>query len=421
MNGTSISAAERGFRRPEPSERVMRVARSDPGGVRLAGGTALVVCVLVLWHLVRLVIALPYFPGGRMPWLAWLVLALGAGGIAAALRLGSGRTPRLLFGFAAALAAVVVALDLVATHGQAGAGVTPTAAPAAIALLAPFTWLVARRAPAACALVFAAVLAGVCLASSPDAAHASARLIAIAGSGALPVVLAAVASGGFRRMVEQQLDLSIVQSTVATNRQAVGMRASEELASLDFEAETLLEGVASGRLTLPLAPETAEEAASLAAALRVRLIEGRTDTWLKHAVAESEFLTGAVRVVDPRGDAGRLAPAARDALLQAVWLIVGDLPRQAAGPVELALGADVPQTGDENTPGPVVNVTIRAPSQLKRRLDAATWDAIGSVGPHELRVDAESIRIDIACRITVGEPADGASPRTVPRETRGIQ
>jgi hypothetical protein len=71
---------------------------------------------------------------------------------------------------------------------------------------------------------------------------------------------------GFRRMVQQELDRVLVQSTVSAPRFAVGMLASEELARLDLAAEDLLESVATGRTKLKLDPKTASVAASLATA-----------------------------------------------------------------------------------------------------------------------------------------------------------
>ncbi|MDQ1543617.1 MAG: hypothetical protein QOK08_1255, partial [Actinomycetota bacterium] len=56
----------------------------------------------------------------------------------------------------------------------------------------------------------------------------------------LPAVLGVFVVRGFRRMVQQELDRVLVQSTVSAPRFAVGMLASEELARLDLAAEDLL-------------------------------------------------------------------------------------------------------------------------------------------------------------------------------------
>ncbi len=122
---------------------------------------------------------------------------------------------------------------------------------------------------------------------------------------------------GFRRMVQQELDRVLVQSTVSAPRFAVGMLASEELARLDLAAEDLLESVATGRTKLKLDPKTASVAASLATELRLHLIEGRRETWLYHAVSESEMLGKAVTLSDKGSLAGLLDPDQRDGLLSA--------------------------------------------------------------------------------------------------------
>ena len=95
-------------------------------------------------------------------------------------------------------------------------------------------------------------------------------------------------------MVQLELDRVLVQCTVSAPRYAVGMLASEELARLDLAAEELLESIASKKTALPLAPKMASIAASLATELRLHLIEGRRETWLYHAVSESEMLGKAV-------------------------------------------------------------------------------------------------------------------------------
>ena len=172
--------------------------------------------------------------------------------------------------------------------------------------------------------------------------------VAVALTAVFPVLIATLAIGGFRRLVGRELDLSLVQSTVGTSRSAVGMRASEELAQLDFDAETLLDDVGSGRISIPLPPDAAELAGSLAARLRVRLIEGRTDTWLRHAVTESAYLSHRVTVGDPLGSAGLLSQEQRDGLLLALWLLVAEHPKSAGPP--LTVHVSCRERADESDP-----------------------------------------------------------------------
>ena len=211
------------------------------------------------------------------------------------------------------------------------------------------------------------------------------------------MLLATLAIRGFRRLVRRELDLSLVQSTVGTPRSAVGMRASEELAQLDFDAETLLDDVGSGRIAIPLPPEVAEHAGTLAARLRVRLIEGRTDTWLRHAVTESAYLNDHVTVDDPTGCAGLLSQGQRDNLLLALWLLVAERPKSSAQP--LAVHVSCRETADDDAVTTRFDLSIEVSGIARRRVDAATWDAIGSVGIHDVATVAEGFRIDIACRV----------------------
>ena len=128
----------------------------------------------------------------------------------------------------------------------------------------------------------------------------------------------------YRRMVQIELDRVLVQSTVSAPRFAVGMLASEELARLDLAAETLLDAIATKKTSLPLSPRSASVAASLATELRLHLIEGRRETWLYHAVSESEMLGKTVTLIDKSSLAGLLDAAQRDGLLASAWLLVSD-------------------------------------------------------------------------------------------------
>jgi len=96
----------------------------------------------------------------------------------------------------------------------------------------------------------------------------------------------------------------LVQSTVSAPRFAVGMLSVRGARASRLAGEDLLESVATGRTKLKLDPKTASVAASLATELRLHLIEGRRETWLYHAVSESEMLGKSVTLSDkgqPRG------------------------------------------------------------------------------------------------------------------------
>jgi hypothetical protein len=181
------------------------------------------------------------------------------------------------------------------------------------------------------------------------------------------------------------------------------MLASEELARLDLAAEELLDSVATGKIPLPLSPKTASTAASLATELRLHLIEGRRETWLYHAVTESEQLGKSVTLTDPGSLAGLLDPHQRDGLLSAVWLLVSDKGKTAST-VQVTLGPIVPTRapGPHHTVAvPIVVVTTGVP---RNRVDPATWNAIGKVGRFLDSTMNSSLRVEIECM--VANPAD---------------
>ena len=207
----------------------------------------------------------------------------------------------------------------------------------------------------------------------------------------------------FRKMVQRELDRVLVQSTVSAPRFAVGMMASEELARLDLAAEELFDSVASGRAKLPLDPKTASLAASLATELRLHLIEGRRETWLYHAITESEQLGKSVTLSDPGSLAGLLDPQQRDGLLSGVWLLVSDNSQYRAT-VHLTLGpVDAAPRADHDTMVSVP-IAITTTGVARNRVDPATWGSLARVGTFANSTENSSLRVEIDCM--VANPAD---------------
>lgn len=397
---TVTAGRERSFRRPARSARAAVDAYGSHGGTRLAIGAAVAAGILVAAHLVHAVSIAPYFPPGPGPWPAWIALAVVVAAGAGVVSARSLRVPDWLFAAIVVALAVPVWLDVSATAGLLHVGVTPTAAAAAAAVLMPVAALRGTTGPLTAAAVLAGVLAVEALLQLPTAERNVVLGLAVAGAAILPVALTVTTVRGFRRLARREVDLSLVQSTVATPRSAVGMRASEELAQLDYDAESLLEDVGAGRVAIPLPADRAELAGQLAARLRIRLIEGRTDTWLRHAVAESAYLSGRVEVTDPSGLAGKLAPSQREGLLFALWLIVGERSRKASAHATVHVGAhdDAAGIGAGDDPFADLRIVIGISGVAQRQLDAAMWDAVGSVGTHRITASPEHLRVDILCR-----------------------
>lgn len=397
------SDRQRSFRRPERTARTARAHQNGLGGRHLGIGLTFsggFIAVFLLW---RFAVQWADHPRPLPSLLAWVILLIATPLVLMMVQRLSVEMPQWLFAAVLAAGAFVVVLDLAGSWGLADAGVYPTAAPAVGALLTSIATLRRGRDILWATGALGAVMAAGALTQQRSDLLTLAPDVLSISLGVIPPLLGVGIVRAFRRMVQLELDLVLVQSTVSQPRFAVGMLASEELARLDLDAETLLDDVAEGRTALPLAPETSNTAASLATQLRLHLINGRTETWLHHAVTESEFLGPSVTVQDPAGLAGLLAPAQRDALLLTIWLLISDAARTAAR-VSLTLGPISP----EHSVGP--RRKVRFPIELittgvpRRRVDPETWQAIRVVGPHVDSIREGSLRVDIEC--SVDNPAD---------------
>ncbi|SFR86907.1 hypothetical protein SAMN05428970_3366 [Agromyces sp. CF514] len=406
---------EHSFLRPARSARAASNIRSSHGGRRLAIGATIAAGIIIAGHLVHAATMAPYFPPGLGPWAGWFALAAVVAVGCVGWQVFRGMPDWLYVLLLAGLIAPAW-LDIQATSGLAQIGVLPTAAPAVGAVLMPVSTIRSRVVPLVVACGVAAAILVEAAVQIPVAGGAAVPLFALAVATVLPVAVTVAMLRGFSRVVRHEADLSLVQSTVGTARSAVGMRASEELARLDFDAENLLEDVAAGRIGLPLSDADAAHASDLAARLRIRLIEGRNDTWLRHAVAESQYLSGRVQVDDPTGLAGPLSAAQREGLLLALWLLVADPSKPSAVPASVevscrepddAMPDDADPDADDGHLATSVDITIHVDGVTHRRVDPATWDAVASVGVHQLVTAASGFRIEITCRIEPEAHAPG--------------
>ncbi|NEM90505.1 hypothetical protein [Galbitalea soli] len=315
------------------------------------------------------------------------------------------RLPHWLFALYLIAIGAVVALDFWGIWPLHDIGGYATASVSAgFGLMIVVTLRGGREVLAAAGLLGIAFLVAIAL-STPLNETTIPTQIGTLALAVLPAALGVYVVRGFRRMVQLELDRVLVQSTVSAPRFAVGMLASEELARLDLAAEDLLESVAAGRTPLPLDPKTASVAASLATELRLHLIEGRRETWLYHAVSESEMLGKSVTLTDRGSLAGLLDPSQRDGLLSAVWLLMSDTTKPSTSrTVQITLGPMAAfsdrQPGNQITI-PVVITTTDVP---RNRVDPATWASIARVGRYSDSTQNSSLRVDIEC--FVDNPAD---------------
>lgn len=373
------------------------------GGRHLGLGLSLSAACVVLFLFGRFVWEWFVQPVPPLSITAWaLLISVGVLAHTTSRRLAT-TMPTWLFGAVLAGSALVVALDLTGCWGLAEQGIFPTAAPAVGALLMSLVTLrPTRHILLATGALGTALIAAVIAEDRDDNVLTLAPGILTIALFVFPPGVGVAVARAFRRMVTRELDLVLVQSTVSQPRFAVGMLASEQLARLDLDAETLLDDVAQGRTPLPLAAQSANTAASLATQLRLHLIEGRTETWLHHAVTESEFLGPAVTLIDPTGLAGLLSPTQRDALLLTIWLLVGDTP--GATTVKLTLGPITPLHGVMTYQKVRFPIEVITTGVRRRRVDPETWQAIRMVGPHVDSNREGSLRVDIEC--SVDNPAD---------------
>ena len=333
---------------------------------------------------------------------AWAVYALALIGVAATIATRGEQMPNWLFGTFLFALAGVVACDLLAIWSLHDVGRYATAATSVgFGLLVALTLRRSRELLAAAFALGIVLVVAVLLTTKLTSANIPAQILLIA-TAMMPVMFGLYIVRRFRRIVQLELDRVLVQSTVSAPRFAVGMLASEELARLDLAAEELLEAVATGRTKLPLSPKTASLAASLATELRLHLIEGRRETWLYHAITESEQLGRSVTLADRGSLAGLLAPQQRDGLLAAVWLLVSDQSK-ATPTAQLTIGpvTAIPDPGSKSITVPLVITTTAVP---RNRVDPATWDAIGKVGRFLDSTQNSSLRVEIEC--IVMNPAD---------------
>lgn len=334
--------------------------------------------------------------------LAWVVYALALTGVAATIATRGEQMPDWLFGTFLLGLAGAVAFDLMAIWSLHDVGHYATAAASVgFGLIAALTLRRTRELLAVASILGMTLLVAVLLTTKLTPENFPAQLLLIA-TAVMPVMFGIYVVRRFRRIVQLELDRVLVQSTVSAPRFAVGMLASEELARLDLAAEELLEAVATGRTKLPLSPKTASTAASLATELRLHLIEGRRETWLYHAITESEQLGKSVTLTDRGSLAGLLAPHQRDGLLAAVWLLVNDQSKTTPT-AQLTIGpiTAIPEPGSKTITVPLIIMTTAVP---RNRVDPATWDAIGKVGRFLDSTHNSSLRVEIECIVT--NPAD---------------
>lgn len=399
--------------KPRHSQRatVRRLARDNTPRLASLGtgfvgvGAAVLVSLRAAYGLVWLVVQWDIYPNPIPAAAAWAILVLLIVATISAVQLMNGKLPHWMFALLLIGLGVVVALDFYAIWPLQNVGRYATAA-----IAAGMTLLLVITVRRSVDIVVAVTIIGACLVVAvvmnvpltPDTLASQITAVAFA---VLPTVIGLTLIRNFRRLVQVELDRALVQSTLTAPRFAVGMMASEELARLDLAAEKLLDSVANGSTALPLAPKVASTAASLATELRLHLIEGRRETWLYHAITESELLGKSVTLTDKGSLAGLLDPVQRDGLLSTAWLFVTDtVKRGSKTSVHITIAPSTAASAPGFEDKVAISITFTSTGVIRSRIDASTWQAISHVGTYTDSTEDSSVRLDIEC--LVDNPAD---------------
>ncbi len=337
---------------------------------------------------------------------AWLLLLVTFLGLIVTISATGERLPDWLYGFFLAALAAVVWLDFMAIAPLGDIGRYATASVSAgFVLLIVVTLRAGWEVLVATGALGLAFLVAIILTTPLTPVTIPSQLVTVALAVA-PGVTAVMLVAGFEQMLKRELDRVLVQSTVTAPRLAVGMLASEELARLDLAAEELLDAVAIGGAPLPLPPELSSRAATLATELRLHLLEGRRETWLFHAVAESEQLGRRVTISDPGTLAGLLDDGQRDALLAALWMLGADpLGSAPAEAVTVELGPMTTGRVDEDG-RTIIPIHLEVTGLRRNRVDPGVWEALDRVGRYSDSTGSGVVRIEIDC--PVENPVDAA-------------
>lgn len=362
----------------------------------LATGAAPIAALQLVYGLTLVIWNWESYPNVLLVCLAWGVLFASLTAIAVLIVVLGERMPTWMFlGLLGALG-TAVALDLVAVWPLHNVGASASAAVCAGSGLLIAVTLRSSRDIVGATIGLGLVLVLAILINTPLTPHTvPTQLIAVAMA-VVPPLIGAFTLRRFRRILATELDRVLVQSTVSTPQFTLGMLASEELARLDLAAEQLLDSVADGTCTLPLTPQTASDAASLATELRLHLIENRRETWLYHAITESAHLGRSVTLSDPNALAGMLTPEQRDGLFSAIWLLVADRVK-AAPEVVISLSAAIMHAADLPFGTICIPLSVEVTGLPRNRFDSSVLNSFQKVGFFTQTAEGSTTRLEIRC------------------------
>lgn len=403
MSIDSLSGTPAPTRRARPRTAFDR-QRSTLGTGQLGIGLSVSGLVLVVYAAIRFVASLPNYPRPLLSTIAWVLLAAAIASTFLLLRRSAFHLTDRLFVALMIELTVIAALDLASVWSRDAVGVYPTAAAAVGGVLLAAVTLRPARDIAAATVVLGLMLVGSILTVTRTQSATLGAELLFAAIAIVPPLIACAIVSQYRRIVRLELDRVMVASTVTGVRDALGFFDSEELVTLDLEAEELFVGVADRSVDLPLSSELAARASRLATELRRHLMSEGKETWLEHAFQESSVLSDSATLRDPERLATYLATDQRDGLLSAVWLLLGEADAQSATAV-LTLGP-IDRSEPRGRPGElVIPIVLEAVGVQRSKVAPAVWEALGRVGSSTDTYQKSRIRIEIDS--TVDNPAAG--------------
>lgn len=358
-------------------------------GLGLAGG------LLFLHAGWRFLGHLGEFPRLPLNILSWSILVVTVVALIVALRAAGFIFSNLLFWAMVASLTAVAAIDVAAVWGLGAGGVQPTSAIAVGAVLLGSSSLRPAREIVLASAVLAAGLSLGLLIPAPSVERMGPLLLLIVLAAAPPLIAASIL-GSYRRHILLALDRVLTQSAIsAPVVLTAGVLGTAELAELDHEVEELFDDVATGREPLPLSPERADQAGALATELRRHLVAGHQDTWLSHAVSESEFLSDRVEIDDKQGLSARLDQLQRDGLLSGLWMLMSSAERMpATARVSFIERKDQPRSDVRR-----VLIAVDVTGISRSRVEAITWAALRRVGRYTDTPTPIGVRVDIETEV----------------------
>lgn len=355
--------------------------------VQLGTGLAAAGGIVVLVSFLRVA---EYWAGYRvsnLSFLAWILLGLTLVALIFWVRYTSARLTRPAFFIFAAILILCSVLDLAGVWELTATRVYPTAAVAAGGVFLALTTLRPTREMVWVSAILSIGFIAVFIAQGTQAPSTSAPELLMAVFALVPLGIGIVVVGTYRNMLTQALDRVLLLSTVEDPAYGVSLRAKQELSALDLEVEELFDAVAAGSEPLPLSPERARRAGELATELRAHLIAGRVNTWLAHAINESDVLRGRITVEDPEGLAGLMDPGQRDGLLSAIWLLsVTDGDTTPQGTLEFSREGIGPRSDS-------LRITLTFTGMTRLNIEPATWPGLDRVGRYGVTSTATGVKI----------------------------